>query len=378
MVLLDDQAESYPEEAEGWAALSCEEKLAHARWSKRVGPETATTDGINVTVPMNERVRPRWWYVAVEDCSDAGVDVEYIVHTWNPLLGWQGEFSFDHRNVFYMCIAFLAVDALMTVAQLHANGSSQNDDGALHPMVKILTAGIVCAAGSMAFFAIHYWRFAVNGEGILFMFVLAKFLQVLSKFLLMSILMLVSQGKCISYRLSLGDVERWHLLLVPFLFFCFLLEVWGERSESRRYTTDSVYTSRCGAALVGTDVLFLLVYARNLRESHSAEPDPDRRFFYRAWGSAFGVWFLALPATALLSRALAPWVRFRVILAVSNATHVAALAALMVGLWPSRLRQSYFVLEPVELGEVVWGGGDSRAAEAAWKALPDGPYGLSA
>ena len=56
----------------------------------------------------------------------------------------------------------------------------------------------------------------------------------------------------------------WQLfkLLGPFMLFCFLLDIWGEFAQSQTYTTDFIYSTRFGKALVLVDLCLLAVWAR--------------------------------------------------------------------------------------------------------------------
>jgi len=174
---------------------------------------------------------------------------------------------------------------------------------------------------------------------------LAQLLGVSSNFLLASLLLLVSQGKCVSYIMVASDAWRMLRLLGPFSFSCFSLELWAEYSLSRNYTTDYVYTTPCGWAVICVDLFLLGIYLRNLRETYLAERGHEDGVFYRTWGLVYGVWFLALPIMAVLAQAvLAPYAWFIVSVGVKKGATALVYAALVVGLWPGNAR-TYFRLE---------------------------------
>eukprot|EP00415_Alexandrium_ostenfeldii_P002926 UN2926 len=155
---------------------------------------------------------------------------------------------------------------------------------------------------------------------------------------------MVSQGKCISYIMVAADGWRMLRLLGPFLASCFLLEMWGDYSVSRRYSVDYVYTTNFGWALILVDLVLLGMYAVNLRRTYAVERDRGDGAFYCTWGVAYGAWFLALLVTAVLSQAiLAPYVWLFVSLAITKTVTVLVYAALVLGLWPGNTR-TYFKL----------------------------------
>jgi len=194
----------------------------------------------------------------------------------------------------------------------------------------------------------HTARYASDGVGIPAAAVLAQLLAMTSSFVLASLMLLVSEGKCVSYIMVAGDAWKMFRLLGPFLVSCCGLEFWGEYALSRNYTTDYVYTTPFGWALILVDLVLLGVYVSNLRRTFLAERGNDLAVFYRSWGLVYGAWFLALPLTAVLAQAvLAPYVWLIVSLAVKKGATLAVYAALVIGLWPGNTR-TYFTLETGE------------------------------
>jgi len=215
---------------------------------------------------------------------------------------------------------------------------------AAHPFARTLLAGLLLGLAASVLAVAHFAIYARHGTAGAVTHVASKLLFVSSDFVLASLLLLVSQGKCISYVMVAADAWRMLRLLGPFLIPCFFLELWADYSVSRMFSVDYVYTTPCGWALILADVLLLGVYAANLRRTHAVEYDRGNAVFYRTCGIAYGGWFLALPLTAVLSQAvLAPYAWFVVSLAVTRASTLCAYAALVLGLWPGNAR-TYFKL----------------------------------
>jgi len=357
LLLFDDEADSYPGPSGEWDRLSCEEKKLRAKISEEVIPyEAAQPGGQLLRFSISERVRPRWWYIALTDCSNMTVNVKYKVHAMNDAYSWASEFSMDKRYALHALAPLAAVYLLLTAAQLLANrelaeqaGADSAAGKAAHPFARLLLAGLALGLVSSLLSIVYYARYAATGTGGMATHVTAHLLHVASNFVLASLLLLVSQGKCISYIMVADDARRMCRLLGPFLVSCFLLELWGDYANSRTYTTDYVYNTACGWAVVAVDLLLLGVYARNLRATHAAERDRGDGPFYRTWGVLYGAWFLSLPAAAALSRAvLAPYVWWHVSLVVTRAATAAVYAALVAGLWPGNTRTFFKLFASLE------------------------------
>lgn len=364
LLLLDDQASSYPDASGAWDAYSCDEKLAHARWSQQLLNLTSGEE-YGILLPITEKLRPRWWFAVLLDCSGIGATISYQVHTWNPLHGWQEEFSHDQYGVLQMCVALLTTYCLVGLAQFRATAAHRVHSTDRHPLIQVLNSGIACASLAMFFFICHYAVFARNGVGVVVVYALAKFCQALSKCIVLSILLLTSQGHCISHAMNAHDVRRLLRMLTPFFLACVGLELWGEFANSRKYTTSFVYSTPLGRILIFGDLLFLALYAMNFQESYHSEQDADKLRFYRAWGPLCVAWFMVLPVVTGLAHFVAPWVRFMIVMGASNVAHALMYAVLVAGLWPSA-NQMFFLLHETELICV-----DDDDSYESWKPLAD-------
>lgn len=357
LLLFDDEARSYPGPSGEWDSLPCEERIKHARKDKVIN----TSHG-RYKIPIRGKIRPRWWYVALADCSGVGLkSVEYEIHTTNSLYGWAQEFSSDKRLAlpafFLLSMAF----ACLAAAQLRANAvlaaRSSADDAsskAAHPFARILVAGILLELTACILGALHHSIYVYNGSGSSAMHASSLFSSVCSNFILASLLLLVSEGKCVSYKMVVADAHRMCKILAPFLISCLILELWGDFATSRTYTTDYAYTTRCGWTIIMVDLGLLVKYMQNLRATLSLDRGRADRKFYRTWGTAYGTWFLALPFSALLSQAvLAPYVWYIVSLCITKSVTAAVYGALVFALWPENTRSHFKMLlaSPEEMME---------------------------
>merc|ERR1719272_482253 len=131
----------------------------------------------------------------------------------------------------------------------------------------------------------------------------------MAKGVLNAMLLLISQGRCISTLLVVDDIFNLGKLLIPFHISAFALETWAETSDSRNYTLNYIYETPFGLAVVAMDVCLLVFYCQNLCRTVQAEKDTRNLFFYRVWGSAYILWFMALPLTVVLS-CVSSWSRY--------------------------------------------------------------------
>jgi len=353
VVMFDDEAESFPGPSGQWDALSCDERIQHAKHTSKLD-WTRREEGQLIRFNVKEHLRPRFWYIALADCSGSGLDsISFEVHAINVPYGWAAELPTDKRLVPHALVIFVAAYGALFVAQLHAKSlllsSKRGDsarDKAAHPFAQILTAGILLGLVSAVLSMLHFLWLAADGEGLALARVCGQLLSGASRFVLACLLLLVSEGKCISYVMVAADGRRVARMLGPFLIACLLLELWGDYSLSRRYTTGFVYTTSFGWAIIFVDLLLLAVYAANLQGTYEVERDTSDGMFYRRWGIFYGSWFLALPITTILSQAaLAPYVWYIVSMCVLGAVDIVVYAALVVGLWPGNTK-TYFKLTP--------------------------------
>lgn len=335
VLLLDDQQNSYPSTNNKWPGMQCDDSRLSiiSKASLDVEVDKLPVDNRLHTFII-ERLRPRYWFLAVLDCSGVEQTVEYDLHMVNLEQGWMKEISMDRCGLFPLAL-FLGIYLSTALLQVHAifsNSSAQTK----HPLRLLLTFGICAALWGVAFYTFDTIWYAVSGEDTFLLYVSSKLFKVWSKFTLMLILILLSRGKCISSTLELEDIVKGAILVMPFLVLCLSLELWGEYDASRNYTTEGVYQTGSGAVLIFADMILLLYYVNNLRISHRAEKDEEKRAFYRTWGTVYSSAFLSLPAAAIVAHEVSPHVRVAVMLVFNNSIHAALLILLVAGLWPER------------------------------------------
>mmetsp|Transcript_60323 Transcript_60323/g.135876 ORF Transcript_60323/g.135876 Transcript_60323/m.135876 type:complete len:455 (-) Transcript_60323:48-1412(-) len=335
LALLDDEYFSFPEVSQVWDEGTCEDlRKASKKTYKLEWKSSSSAQGQNITTPLTERIRPRWWYVALVSCTPARLEMQYSIHLVNPRWGWLSEFSMDVVTVCWLLpvflLAFLALVAvqLLSMQEWHRR-SHAGHWYRLHPALILLTVGVIVGAVGQICWCIHYWRYLHDGEGSEPFAIVASAGTMIAKTIMSMLLMLLAHGECV----CTPDVS-WQLHqelmggLASFGCFSFILELWGD-SEFRNTTTEYIYDTRPGMALLAFDMLWLWMFLSRSFKTFRNETRPRPRRFYKSYAPLFALWFAALPAVALLSLFIAPWVRFSVTFALTNGAHGLALAGLV-------------------------------------------------
>jgi len=371
LVIFDDQAASYPDDSAAYDfACGSNGLKRHAKWTSTLNVSALPTGG-KFNMPLSEHIRPRWWYVAVVDCSGIERTIDYSFHMTNPKQGWQQEFSMDHCGLVSL-ICVLVIYGAVALAQQHA--ISRQTESARHPLRLILFVGIMTACLGMLAQVLDAAWFAHHGENKAMLYFIGKFFKVFSKGLLASVLILLSQGVCISEPLRGKHLLQVSRFLVPFFFACLVIELWGEYAHSRTYTTGFIYCTRFGAALVIADIGLLALYLKNVHDSCLAQSQTDKQMFYQSWGLVYSSAFMVLPCATFLAAVVAPWVRDETILLMTNGVHAILLTSLVVGLWPQQT-QTFFNLEVdnVELASTIGAMGLQPEDKLRYKPLDSEP-----
>mmetsp|Transcript_52188 Transcript_52188/g.93611 ORF Transcript_52188/g.93611 Transcript_52188/m.93611 type:complete len:456 (+) Transcript_52188:64-1431(+) len=348
MVLFDDEDKSFPTySAEALSAFHCKSSaLESASKFTRTINVTFLKDGVSPHSNINQKIRPRWWFVALVDCSGEARTVDYSVHMTNPRKGWLQELSMDRFGprligLFLFAYTVLAICQIFAVMKPSAVMSTAERQ---HFMRLSLTYVILAALAGMLFLLLNTFYFIRFGLDQSALYMVAKLFRTSSKYSLLCIIHLLAMGRCISMPLHGRDVWKSVRMYLPVCIASFSLEVWGEYSQSRQYTTDNVYITQFGRMLVIMDLVLLVIYLKHTHSSWAAETDRVKRGFYQKWCVTYSAAFLVLPVTTFLSLLLSPWVRAEVLFVVSNSCHTMLLALLVIGLWPEKT-QPFFNLD---------------------------------
>jgi len=359
--LLDDEPGSYPSTRSTWWGISCDDPKL-----KTIAKASADMDLARKKNRLHsfivERIRSRYWFVAVLDCSGQDRMIEYDLRMLNIEQGWMQELSMDRCGVFPLTI-FLGVylaTALLQVNALFLQSTAKTK----HPLRLILTFGVCAALWGMGFFTVDTVWYAMSGENNFLLYLASKLFKVWSKFTLLLILVLLSKGRCISSDLEIRHAVQGASIILPFLIACLGLELWGEYDESRTYTTNFVYDTWVGGLITMLDLALLGYYVSNLLNTYRAESVREKKLFYKTWGLVYSSAFLTIPTAILVGHFVAPWVQVRVTIIVNNTIHVVLLGLLVAGLWPERT-QPVFCIDNKNVAACTFGAKSGNLLEMA-------------
>jgi len=367
IALLDDEYFSFPEVSQVWGEANCTDVVKASKNAIQLDwPQLKKPGGQHLHVPLVEKVRPRWWYIALVSCSNHAVEIAYSIHLNNRRQGWQSEFSMDSIGVLATTVCFNSIFAVLLITQLRSVRAWQtlSRQGPqwvqIHPALLLLTAAVCLSLAGNACWLRFYWHFMTSGESNEAFANLARLGTNAAKTVMQIIFMLLAQGQCICTR---DFVWSDHTQLFSGMFVFGLLglglEVWGD-SEFWSTTTEFVYDTRPGCILVAFDIYWFYSYASKSYDTFCKETAVKPRRFYKGYGLLFGMWFAALPALAALARAVTPWVRFKVVFACSGLAHAVALSVLVHTFRPaiavelySLKMHTYEAVSQEELGGLV-------------------------
>merc|ERR1719510_268209 len=114
VALLDDEYFSFPEVSQVWGEANCTDVVKASKNAIQLDwPQLKKPGGQHLHVPLVEKVRPRWWYIALVSCSNHAVEIAYNIHLNNRRQGSQSEFSMDSIGVLATTVCFNVIFAVL-------------------------------------------------------------------------------------------------------------------------------------------------------------------------------------------------------------------------------------------------------------------------
>jgi len=345
IALLDDEYFSYPEVSQVWGEANCSDVKKSAKKAYNLDwGQISSAKGMSLHTHIVEKVRPRWWYVALVSCSDHALEMEYRMHLENLLQGSNSQLSMDEIGA----VSISLLLAILFVGLVAAHGHSFLKWGerrcgvpAGHSLLAAsLVLGLLGELCWLAFF-MHYKASGQSADSFAFF---ARAFVAASKTLLQILLMLLAHGDCVCKHGIIWARQREMIGgMILFGLLGFALEVWGDR-EASNTPVEYIYDTRPGVALVALEMMWFYAYASRCWQTFSAETRQRPRFFYKQYATVLSLWFVSLPLVAALASILAPWVRFRITFAVSGVAHALA-AGVLVYLFQPKIAEHIFELK---------------------------------
>lgn len=363
LALLDDEYFSFPEVSQVWDELNCSDVL---KASKRSFPvnwhEAERPGGSRVETMVVEKIRPRWWYVAFVSCTAEPLEIRYKAHFVNKLRGVNQELSIDEPGVMVVFFLMLVFGAVAICQHQSVQRWREECLGAPEEALNVVSMiTYLATVGTVGWF-FYYWGASMNGQGATLWLLIGRGGVASAKTLLSTFLLMLAQGECVSTRgLAWGKHSEMVGGNIAFGMLSFFLELYGD-SQFQSTTTEYIYDTRPGIALVAFDMFWLWVYASRALATFQLETRSRPRQFYRNVAPAFALWFASLPIIAFVATFIAPWYRLCVVFLVSSFVHATALAGLVWSLSPEVAPGLYDVGKSVSSTRLYGKGYDQELA----------------
>eukprot|EP01126_Amoeba_proteus_P063950 TRINITY_DN8889_c0_g1_i3.p1 TRINITY_DN8889_c0_g1~~TRINITY_DN8889_c0_g1_i3.p1 ORF type:complete len:423 (-),score=39.51 TRINITY_DN8889_c0_g1_i3:317-1585(-) len=289
-------------------------------------------------------VRPYWWYVALADCDSEGLSVSrYDLHFLNPAPNgtmkiWYTEFSYDTQGLAQTYILFVIFYLFVGATHLYAvTGLVTKNE--YHPLIRLVTIGLVFLFISYSFYIIHFVVFSYSGQGIPVLEAFAMALTMLAQLFLMFFCILVSKGWTITTPyLTQANLLKLFLVLITGCYLGLILWHFILRDPA---STVYFYDSPIGLVIVILRMAMATWFCWNIYYIRKIENDSQKRKFYVYFGLVFFLWFILLPMMVGIALGLPPWYREFTISGISLAIDAFGYVCLVFLFWPGRVN-NYF------------------------------------
>eukprot|EP00013_Stygamoeba_regulata_P023248 CAMPEP_0177655492 /NCGR_PEP_ID=MMETSP0447-20121125/15001_1 /TAXON_ID=0 /ORGANISM="Stygamoeba regulata, Strain BSH-02190019" /LENGTH=427 /DNA_ID=CAMNT_0019159425 /DNA_START=35 /DNA_END=1318 /DNA_ORIENTATION=+ len=328
-------------------ALNCSDlvKIAHRR------SVTAVRKGAKNEISLNDVRRSHFWFAVVANCKlPPGVPFEmaYHAHFKNEFVSEIfSEVSAEDQGLVILFPMFAAIFLVGIVLQTFA-GVVLWQSSSLHPIACLLNTALVLEFLFLTLNAVHWLVFIHDGRGLAPLVVAADFLDAGGVVLLMLLLVVLAKGYAVSFVELRGPyVTIVAMVVCAAVYVCML--TWKYLALDPVLDV-YVYRTWVGWVLLAVRLCVLAYFIIELLVTLSVERQGPKRVLYYTLGVFFGLWFLSLPATVVLSSLIQPWTLEVAVLAIYCASNTVAFLVLGFLMWPSNAN-TYFQLHPPDVFE---------------------------
>eukprot|EP00933_Yihiella_yeosuensis_P029888 TRINITY_DN23548_c0_g1_i1.p1 TRINITY_DN23548_c0_g1~~TRINITY_DN23548_c0_g1_i1.p1 ORF type:complete len:466 (+),score=58.87 TRINITY_DN23548_c0_g1_i1:36-1433(+) len=330
VAMLDDEYFSFPEVSQVWNEVNCTDVTKAAKRSYELNwQDISTAKGQSFETRVVEKVRPRWWYVAIASCSKHSLTADYRLSLENSLKGAQKELSMDEIGLVTWLMLLVLLLAGIVFAQLDSIRRWQQIRCG-SPAGHYLLSGCVLTAFVGYFCWLSFFRqYQASGHKPAFLADVARALVVAAKTTIQILLMMFAYGEGVcSAGIAWAKHKECIVLQLVFGVLVLFLELWGDR-ETRGSPSEYIYDTRAGTGLVAVELLWLYAYISRCWQTWQVETRARPRAFYKRFATSLSLWFAQVAIVAAIASVLSPWVRFRIIFVVNGFAHALAISALV-------------------------------------------------
>jgi len=323
IALYDDQTTSWSEVYH--AQDSCANKLTHAR-------SVFDVDKHKTSIPVfiNEKVRPRWWYIVVADCSGEGVDLKYNIQMLNAGGFLEREFSWDTQGtvqVTCVCTVLVVVCTCLYACNLQTVGAQAPTAAKVVLMILLLESFALILS------LMNLSVFAGDGVGLALCNNISRAAWLLFQVSLVVFGVAMARG-WLWQSAGIGAACKMIMLIsvLIVLHVCCYMWHWFVADPAE---VQYIYSSPPGLLLGAVRLLCLgwllmeVYIALQFYPIHSCGWN-----YYVQFGFVLGVWTASLGVYAIISRILSPWVQEKYTTSLILITDALACVLLSSLVWP--------------------------------------------
>jgi len=357
--IYDDESNSWPYVLSNKNELNCQELSANGPQGPAFGlggfskPVTMGTWPSTGNVPVYQKLRPRFWFLALVHCSDQGValpmnSVPFRAHFLNTQEdAWSREFGSNERGMNSLFLTFSLFYALFISVHLFGTVRLKRELSFVHPVIKLFTAALLIEFVSVIFYASHYLAFGSDGIGAPLLINFGGSFAALSRMLFILVLLLLAHG----WTISIDRFEKRKTIAVvvaAFLALQIALLAYEWASFDPELTSVNFIDLVLQLCIIACYLCFAAYFILAISISWRQEKLPAKKTLYARLGSFFSLWMLGPPAVAVTVLLLDDWVRLKIIQSVNLSITALAFAALAFLLWPSRAQEYFRIHIPSE------------------------------
>lgn len=305
---------------------SCYRRLAKARSIIRI-------DSLTKSQPVSHYVYPRIWHIVYADlftCEDNRPKlpeeqpnlIQYKIELFNPdSLGNPREHFGDQETgllKFYQLLTLTYfVVACVVAPQLW---DTLSKGGPMQLVLQLLTCSMTLQFVAVFIIIIHFYRYSKDGVGSPIIELFSEFLDMLSQFTMLFMLLSLSLGWSLASAHSvcryshLRSISQKPAARVVFVLGILqgLLFMW-EQSQDQSLRLYHAQRSYAGISLVVLRILLAAMFAVKLKALIAAERSKLKRQFYSTFTKLCMLWFLCYPVVVICSWLFSEYLRYKLI-----------------------------------------------------------------
>ena len=321
--------------------VTCEELIQYS------SADTDAIAGVQATVPVTQRLRPRYWYFALAccECDEGELDeIEFQVRMLNDQTGWPAtlhEFGVDEKGLSALFVFYSIFYVIYFFLHGYALKEHLAINGIIHKFILIFTGIVLFSFASVVLSMFHWINYGANGIGHPLLHDIGSIIDTLARILFMALLMFLSEGWTIS-AVSLPDRSKKVIvgsLSITFILYTLLL-LWDFTGRRPERVVPSSAQQFLSYVLISIWVFFAAWFLHAcMRSFRSLNPNDEaqkpKRNLFLFLGISYGIWIISLPVLEYIGIILSPWVYAIVVAVTTNTISAIGYVIFTAIIWPT-------------------------------------------